>query len=356
MPPSAPSPLFDRQLHVKNHLLPIERSAAVVLTRIGETQQQAAEQIGTTRQTVAHWQHTFAATGDVKDEGGRGRKRKTSEEEDIDIVASSVIDPHLTSRQLQKELELEVSWRTIDGRLQRAGLFGRVARKKRIFSDEEKKKRISFAEGYKSWTVREWSRVIFADEAIIQGEGGCKGGQQWVRRPVGEMEAFKDEYVQHKLPHPKQINIWGCVSAVGPGHSYIYNTSITAKEYANILNTHLLPSADLFFTESPRQQWYFLQDNAPIHKAQITQALLHNKGVTCIDFPPYSPDLNPIENVWEYIEKQVEQQRPNTIDELQDVLAEEWKHLPQQLLYNIVSSLQKRCLDVIQAGGAHIHY
>src|SRR5438270_14058330 len=53
------SPLFERRLHSHLPLTPIERSAAVVLTRIGETQQETAEQIGCTRKPVAHWQHHF---------------------------------------------------------------------------------------------------------------------------------------------------------------------------------------------------------------------------------------------------------------------------------------------------------
>jgi transposase len=355
-PSPSPPPLFSREPGIHLPLSPIERAAAVTLTRIGETQQQAAERLGTTRQTVAHWQHTFEETRGIKNALKSGRPRETSEDENINIITTSVIDHYLTPRQILQELQLNVSAHTIDRRLQEAGLFGRVALKKRVFVEADKKKRLSFAEGYKNWTEKQWERVLFADEAVIQGEGGMKGGRQWVRRPIGTSDAFKSEYVHHSISHPKQLNIWACFSASGLGYCYIYNETLDAKSFVHILDTHLLPSADLLFTETPRRQWWYLQDNAPTHTARMTRKWLHNHGIICLDFPPYSPDLNPIENLWQHIEKRVEERVPTTIDELQDVVAEEWKNTPIELLTKLAHSMIYRCKTVIAAHGDHTHH
>ena len=244
----------------------------------------------------------------------------------------------------------------MDRRLQEAGLFGRVALKKRAFTPEDKRRRLAFAEGYKHWKEKDWERVLFADEAIVQGEGGTKGGRQWVRRPVGTAEAFKSEYVHHSIAHPKQLSIWACFCASGLGYCYIYNETLDAKAFVRILDTHLLASADLLFTESPRRQWWYLQDNAPTHTARVTRKWLHDHGITCLDFPPYSPDLNPIENVWQDVERRVEARAPKTVEELQDVIAEEWEKTPKSLLLKLAHSMPKRCQAVIAAGGDHIHY
>src|SRR6202040_1224047 len=138
-----------------------------------------------------------------------------------------------TPRQILKELDLNVSDRTVDRRLQEAGLFGRVALKKRAFDEAEKKRRLSFAEGYENWTEKQWERVLFADEAIIQEEGGGKGGRQWIRRKRGAAEAFKAENLHHHLPHPIQLNVWACFSASGLGYCYIYNESLDAKSFVH---------------------------------------------------------------------------------------------------------------------------
>lgn len=327
-----------------------------MLARIGETQQQAADRIGCCRQTVSHWEHTFEATADVKDGERSGRPRETTADENINIVAVSVMDHYLTPQQILKELDLNISARTVDRRLQEAGLFGRVALKKRKFDEEEKRKRLSFAEGYRHWTKEQWERVVFADEAIVHGEGGVKGGRQWVRREKGTAVALKSEYLHHKVPHPEKLNVWGCFAASGLGYAQIYNKNLNAPGLKHILQTHLLPSIDMLFPETPRQQWWLLQDNAPTHTATVTKTWLHNHGISLIDFPPYSPDLNPIENLWQDVEKRIEARAPQTLEELQDVLAEEWAKTDKSLLLKLAHSMPKRCKAVIAAGGDHIHY
>ena len=102
--------------------------------------------------------------------------------------------------------------------------------------------------------------------------------------------------------------------------------------------------------------WYLLQDNAPTHRANVTKTWLHNHGISLLDFPPYSPDLNIIENVWQYLEVRVEKRRPSTVEELQDVIAEEWEKIPKELLTKLAHSMVKRLELVIAANGDHIHY
>jgi hypothetical protein len=294
----------------------------------------------------------------VLDEDRSGRPSVVSEEEKEVLVMASTINNRLTPRGLKKELEFEVSTRTIDRTLQEAGLFGRVALKKRKFDEEEKRKRLSFAEGYKHWSEKEWERVLFADEAIVQGEGGVKEGRQWVRRGVGMKEALRSENVHHTLPHPSQLQIWGCFAASGLGHCYIHNQTLDSKSFVrDILKTgHLLESVEFLFPESPRQQWYLLHDNAPIHKSKLTLEHLHNNGVTVLDFPPYSPDLNPIENLWQHVEKRVEQKGAITMDELQTAISEEWSNTPIELLRKLAHSMPRRCRDVIEVNGDHTRH
>jgi transposase len=351
-PPPPPVPLFDRTPSSLAHLTEVERAAAVALRRLGQKQEEAAEHIGCSRQTVAHWEHTYAERGDVHDGARSGRPRLTSDLEDTALVVASVAEPFDTPHRLKRKLELDVSPRTLDRRLIGAGLPGRVVQHKKKFSDEERRKRLAFAEGYKDWTEQQWESVLFADETSVRGAGFS--GQQWVRRPVGE--ALNPDYMADKKAHPVKLHMWGCFCARGPGYCYIFNENLDAKLLKQILDEHLIPSAHLHYREDPPEPWSFLQDNDPKHRSRLVQEWLHNHGVQCLDFPPYSPDLNPMEHVWADIARRVERQQPSTMETLQDVVAEEWTATPLDFLRTLAHSMPKRCKAVIEARGEHTRF
>ena len=83
---------------------------------------------------------------------------------------------------------------------------------------------------------------------------------------------------------------------------------------------------------------------------------LHNNGITCLDFPPYSPDLNPSENLWSDVARRVEKHQAPSPEQLQDVVAEKWQETAKKLLIQLAHSMPKRCRAVIKAKGAYIDY
>jgi hypothetical protein len=324
----------------------------VTLRRLGETQAEAGAHLGCSRQTVALWEHKYEETRHVYEGERSGRPRETAELEDEMLVATAVIQPFTTPRQLKRKLEIDVSPRTLDRRLIEADLPGRVAVHAKKFTDEDIRKRLSFAEGYKNWTKEQWERVLFSDEKKFLGNGFS--GRVYVRRPPGE--ALNPEYTVDKMPHPVKVNVWGCFTASGLGYCYIFNEKLNAKLLKTIYNTHLLPSAQLLFPEEAPEQWWFLQDNDPKHTSRESYKWLHNNGISCLDFPPYSPDLNPTENLWNDIARRVEVKEAETVEQLQDIVAAEWAATSTDLLTKLTHSMPKRCKLVIEAKGGHINY
>jgi hypothetical protein len=276
----------------------------------------------------------------------------TDEAMDTAIAGAAHVDKFCTPRSLKRKYQLEPSERTIDRRLQEAGLYGRVARHKRAFTEEEKRKRLSFAEGYKNWTVDQWMHVLFSDEKKFKGEGFM--GQIWVRRPKGE--ADNPDYCVPSLPHPVKLNAWGCFSGKGLGYCYIFNENMDARLLQRILGTHLLESAELHYEQDPPELWWLLQDNDPKHKSVLIRTWLHNHGIHVLDFPPYSPDLNPIENLWNDMARRVEARPAGSMEELQDVIADEWAATSLDLLRRLAESMPARCQAVIEANGDHTKF
>ena len=140
-------------------------------------------------------------------------------------------------------------------------------------------KRIAFAEGYANF---DWTKVLWSDEMSIRLG---PQGQTWVQRPIGAAWI---------LPTWAQAQAsWGCMSAAGVGecHLFVQNLESFMK---HILNKHLLQSARRFW---PSGQWWFQQDNDPKHSSRLVQGWLNQKGIDRLEWPPYSPDLNPIEHL-----------------------------------------------------------
>jgi transposase len=346
--PSPPPPLFDHNPHTHSHLNQEQRLAIRILRKEGYEVAAIAARIPCHENTVRHW----LAHEDTHDSSRSGRKRKTTAEQDAAMVAEAKETKFTTPRRIRRKLGCDVSIDTIDRRLKENGLFGRVARHKRKFSEEEKRKRLAFTEGYKHWTADDWMRVEFADEKLFLGEGFW--GQVFVRRPKGE--ALNPDYCVDQKPHPVKVSAWACFSGHGLGYMYIFNENIDAKKLQHILGTHLIESAELHFDVEHAEQWWFLQDNAPQHKSVLVSAWMFNNGIQCLDFPPYSPDLNPIENLWADLARRVEKFQCDTMEELQDIVAEQWKKTPKKLLRTLARSMPKRCQAVIDAKGDHTKF
>ena len=75
-----------------------------------------------------------------------------------------------------------------------------------------------------------------------------------------------------------------------------------------------------------------------------------------IKWPPYSPDLNPIENLWADLKKRVEQHNAKTVEELKEAVEQEWRKTDAQLCQKLVASMPARIAKVLQYNGLPTGY
>ena len=75
-----------------------------------------------------------------------------------------------------------------------------------------------------------------------------------------------------------------------------------------------------------------------------------------MDWPFNSPNLNPIENLWAIVKRNVQLQQPQNIGDLERFMKEEWLKIPQDIIKNLVRSMKERCKLVIENKGERIPY
>ncbi len=309
--------------------------------------------MNTTRQSVSKWVKHYDEHLDINDELHSGRHAITDDSINRTIVATAEADPHhSTPKRVKRKLDLHVSPRTVRRRLDDAGLYGRIAREVHVLTANDIRRRLSFANGYKGWTSEQWERVIFSDEKkFTLGEHG----QQWVQRPKGQ--AYNPKYTRIKNENSTLVTIWGCFAAQEIGQAEIFEGDINGKLYCRILEGNLKPTYQKFFPQGEKgEQWYFQQDNDSSHTCAAARNWFHRNGVTVLEFPPWSPDLNPIENLWSQLEMAVDTHNATDEAELEQAIEYEWSQIDTQYLTNLAHSMPQRLQMVIENKGHKIHY
>ena len=117
--------------------------------------------------------------------------------------------------------------------------------------------------------------------------------------------------------------------------------TVTAQRYRDEV---LAPYVRLF-QGAVGEDFIFMDDNARPHRALLVDEFLEEEGIRQMVWPALSPDLNPIEHVWDALGRAISgrQPPPRTLQALKSSLVDEWNLLPQVLLNNLIYSMGARC-------------
>ena len=330
-----------------------QRLEAVARKQAGESYSAISRRMGVSRQAIITLIKKHRVSGSVKDKRGRGRKRATTVRQDRKLIRKSLQNRRLTARQLGVDLAADgtlVCTQTVRNRLREAGLRGCVAAKKPLLSKANKKARLEFARAHSAWSAEDWQRVLWSDESSFELFNTHR--RVYVRRREGER--FKEECL---VPTVKfgggKIMVWGCFGGGRLGHLVKVTGTMDQRSYKTTLENHMLPSGLLIYGN---QQYIFQQDNAPCHKARSVTEFLHQHGVRVMEWPAQSPDLNPIENLWQQMKVTVGKHSPRSMDELFENIEAAWASISNDTLEKLINSMPNRIRQVIQAGGGFTRY
>ena len=144
--------------------------------------------------------------------------------------------------------------------------------------------------------MRRWRRVMFTDESrfSLYRSDGRKG----VYRRRGER--FADAcVVERDRFGGASVMVWGGISHGVKSPLVVLNQNLNAVRYRDqILQPHVLPLLR-------RHNLIFQQDNARLHVARVCRDFLMANNVQPLEWPPYSPNMSPIEHLWDELDRRI---------------------------------------------------
>ena len=254
--------------------------------------------------------------------------------------------------ELETNYGTSVSVATINRTLINAGMHGCITRRKPFLSRVNRKRRLQFALQRKNWSVEDWSQIIFSDESKSQLYK--INGRTYVGRSVGETLNPKcvNQTVKHGQGH---VMVWGAFTFLGVSELSRITHRMKAADYVQLLKNSLLP----FLYRFPEGEKIFQHNNAPIHTAKQTSQFFEQAQTSVMEWPPQSPDLNPIEHLWDAINcmTRLRMAESNSGTNLESLycLQESWSKVSPDTLFNLLHSVPHRINTVIQARARWTH-
>ncbi|UYV70424.1 Transposase [Cordylochernes scorpioides] len=326
------------------------RGMVIGLKRAGWSIRQIAADTHLGASTVHRLWRRWLEQGNVAIYRNVGATRVTSARVDRRILRQAVAAPQATCtailQHVQDTLDHSISTRTISRRLVANGLHSCRPLRRLPLTPPNRRQRLEWCRARSTW-MTEWHRVVFSDESRFCLSSDSRRVRVWRRRGERSNPAA---IVERPTVRQRGIMVWGAIAYDSRSPLLRIKGTMTAQRYVDdVLRPVTLP----YLQGVPNA--LYQQDNARPHTARISQQALQD--VQMLPWPPYSPDLSPIEHVWDIIGRRLHAlPQPRSEDELWQMVEREWRAIPQDAIRTLIDSLPRRVAACIAVRGGPTCY
>ncbi|GFW34221.1 transposable element Tcb1 transposase [Trichonephila clavipes] len=205
--------------------------------------------------------------------------------------------------------------------------------------------RREWATEHVNWRRNEWSNVLFSEESRFSVHPDNRLIFIWRDRGSMNNPAFVQESVKFG---GGGVLVYGGISLDGRIDLYIVRDGpLTARQYRDEI---VRPIVDPY-AAAIGDDFILMDDNCRPHRANLVEDFLFEEGIVRMEWPACSPDMNPIEHVWDALGRRVagHQPPPQTLQELERALLEDWGRILQLVINSLIDSMPQSCSTLLAA-------
>lgn len=332
-----------------------ERWQAVGMANAGMSTRDVGNHFNVNHTVIVRLLQRQRQTGNVDDRPRTGRPRVTTPREDRLLVRRARASPFTPAPLLNRHWPPggHVSVRTVIRRLHKSHLRARRVVRRPSMTQRHRAARFQWALDHLRWNIRSWRRIHWSDES------------RFLLRPVdGRMRVWREKNQAYDENHVCPITpfggggvtVWGCFSLNCKLEMYVLGGNMNGQIYRdNVLRDIVVPHFD---NHPLATRPLYMDDNARPHRARIVTAYKEQEGIDTIFWPAMSPDMNPIEHVWDFIGRNLNRRDPpcQNLAELRAAIVDEWRQFPQEKLRRLVHSMPRRVRELHRKRGGCTRY
>jgi len=332
-------------------------------------QAEVSRELNIPRRTVSNFMSRYRQRKSPTNLQRHGAPRKLSTSDVRYLVRTAESDTKQPLAEISVNTTFaNVSIRTIRRRLKEEGIRKWRAIGRSLLTQKDAKARYKWARAHRHWTKEDWAKIIWSDECIIRQDSDPR--QLWVFRRQNKREKYDPKNVRTKLKYGgvKQM-VWACFSNNKLGPIAFINGACNRHVYISVLEAKLVPFIQALQGDGITDI-VFQQDNAKVHTSKLTTSWLtdsatQNEFLT-MEWPAYSPDMNPIEELWAHLKMELHRRYPDTKSlkgssdairqKIQERLWAVWWNIGEEVLSNLIDSMPRRVKALIVARGWYTKY